>query len=330
MRILLTDPILSRFTGELTRDGGDGHDWEFLAGRPDAEVVARLAGADVLVASRMTGPMAEAGAGLRLVHVTGAGLDRIPLDALAPGTTVCNTFHHGRSIAEHVVMVALMLSRRVLRADRLLRIGKWESVALDPAAPLGGTLAGRTLGLVGFGEIGRQVARAGSALGMRVRAVRRNPGTPLPGDLALTQVDGDDRLPELLADSDVVVLTVPLSPATTGLIGAEELAMMRPDALLVNVARGPLVDENALFEALVEEQLGGAALDVWWSHPKDGGGATGYTRPFHELENVVLTPHHSGHTRETFTGRAREIAGNIARLTAGQPLINVVRGTGAR
>ncbi|AXB41723.1 2-hydroxyacid dehydrogenase [Amycolatopsis albispora] len=330
MRILLTDPILSRFTGELTRDGTDGHDWEFLAGRPDDEVVARLGGADVLVASRMTVPMAEAGADLRLVHVTGAGLDRIPLDALAPGTTVCNTFHHGRSIAEHVVMVALMLSRRVLRADRLLRRGIWESVALDPTLQLGGTLAGRTIGVVGFGEIGQQVARAAGALGMRVRAVRRNPDAPLPPDLRLDRVDGDDRLHELLAASDVVVLTVPLSSATKGLIGTAQLARMRPDALLINVARGPIVDEDALFTALVEEEIAGAALDVWWSHPKDGAGATGYTRPFHELENVVLTPHHSGHTRETFTGRAAEIAANIGRLANGAQLSNVVRGTAGR
>ncbi|QFU88489.1 2-hydroxyacid dehydrogenase [Amycolatopsis sp. YIM 10] len=330
MRILLSDPILSRFTGELTRGGTDGHDWEFLAGRPDDEVIARLPGADVLVASRMTVPMAEAGAGLRLVHVTGAGLDRVPLAALAPETLVCNTFHHGRSIAEHVVMVALMLSRRVLRADRLLRQGIWGSVALDPAVPLGGTLAGRTLGVVGFGEIGQQVARAATALGMAVRAVRRNPSAPLPPDLRPVRVEGDDRLHDLLGDSDLVVLTVPLSAATKGLIGTAELARMRPDALLVNVARGPLVDEDALFEALVEGRIGGAALDVWWSHPKDGGGATGYTRPFHELENVVLTPHHSGHTRETFTGRAREIAANIHRLATGQALSNVVRGTAGR
>lgn len=330
MKILLSDPIMSRFTDDLTRGGTDGHDWEFLAGRPDDEVIARLPEADVLVASRMTVPMAEAGAGLRLVHVTGAGLDRVPLADLAPGTLVCNTFHHGRSIAEHVVMVALMLSRRVLRADRLLRRGIWESVALDPAVPLGGALAGRTLGVVGFGEIGQQVARAATALGMRVRAVRRNPSAPLPQDLRDIPVEGDDRLHDLLDGSDLVVLTVPLSTATKGLIGAGELARMRQDALLINVARGPLINEDALFEALVEERIGGAALDVWWSHPKDGTGATGYTRPFHELENVVLTPHHSGHTRETFTGRAKEIAENIHRLTTGQPLSNVVRGTAGR
>lgn len=325
MRILLTDPILTRFTAELTRDGTDGHDWELLAGRPDGEIEDRVREADVLVASRMTTAMAEAGRRLRLVHVTGAGYDRIPLDALAPGVTVCNTFHHGRSIAEHVVLASLALSRRVLRADRLLRRGTWESVAVDADVELGRTLAGRTVGVVGLGEIGAQVVRAMTALGMRARATRRNPAAPLPPGLRLDRVDGDDGLADLLAASDIVVLTVPLSPATWGLIGAEQLRLMRPDALLVNVARGPIVDENALYEALAERRIGGAALDVWWSHPKDGGGARGYTRPFHELDTVLMTPHHSGHTRETFTGRAAEIAANIARLSAGEPLTNVVR-----
>ncbi|WP_199493169.1 2-hydroxyacid dehydrogenase [Marinitenerispora sediminis] len=322
---MLTDPILDRFRDLLTRQGGDGHAWEFLAGRPDGEVVERLRSADVLVASRMTVPMAEAAPGLRLVHVTGAGVDRVPLDALAPGVTVCNTFHHGTSIAEHVVMAALMLSRRVRRADALLREGRWESVAVDPAVALGDTLAGRTVGVVGLGEIGAAVVRAATALGMRARAIRRDPGAPLPEGVRVDRMDGDDGLPELLSGSDVVVLTVPLTPATTGLIGAAELARMRPDALLVNVARGPIVDEDALYDALAGRRIGGAALDVWWSHPKDGGGARGYTRPFHELDNVLMTPHHSGHTRATFTGRAREIAANIERLAAGEPLANVVR-----
>ena len=328
MRILLTDPILDRFRSELTRGGADGHDWAFLAGAPDAAVAAELPAADVLVASRVTAPMAEAASRLRLLHVTGAGVDRIALDALSTATTVCTTAHHGPSMAEHVVMVTLMLSRRVLRADRLMREGRWESVAVDPGVPLGATLAGRTVGVVGLGQIGGRVVGALTALGMRARAVRRDPAAPLPAGLRpgqLDRVDGEDGLDALLAESDVVVLTVPLAPATRGLIDAARLALMRPDALLVNVARGPVVDEDALYEALAGGVIGGAALDVWWSHPKDGTGGRGYSRPFDALENVVLTPHHSGHTTETFGGRAREIADNIARLGKGEPLTGVLR-----
>jgi phosphoglycerate dehydrogenase-like enzyme len=313
VKVLVTEPLIARYL--------DG--WEALLGRPDAEVVERLPDVDVLVATRVTAEMAAAATKLRLLHVAGAGLDRIAFDALAPGVTVCNTFHHGRSIAEHVVMVSLMLARRVLLTDRMLRQGTWVSMAVDPTERAAATLAGRTVGLVGLGEIGCAVVRALTALGLRAQVVRRN--SVAPEGLPVDRVVDMSGLDDLLSTSDIVVLTVPLTAETRGMINADRLALMRRDAVLVNVARGELVDENALFDALTAGQLGGAALDVWWSHPKDGTGAKGYTRPFELLDNVVLTPHNSAHTDETFTGRAAEIKANITRLTNGEPLTNVVR-----
>ena len=134
---------------------------------------------------------------LRLVHVTGAGVDKIP--PLPDGVLLCNTFHHGRSIAEHVMMVSMMLLRGVLRSERDMRAGVWSNAIVEPAYPFGGVLAGRTLGVVGFGEIGTAVARLGSAMGMEVRTVRRNPDAPLPSGLDVAWVGGDDQLHELLA-----------------------------------------------------------------------------------------------------------------------------------
>ncbi|GAA3934092.1 2-hydroxyacid dehydrogenase [Actinomadura viridis] len=320
LRVLVTDPIISRFAAVL--DAG-GHETVLAPGRPDEEVAAALPGTDVLVCSRMTEPMARAATGLRLVQVTGAGYERIAVGALAPGVAVANTFHHGPSIAEHVVMVALMLSRRVLRKDRLLREGVWESVTTDPDLPLGTTLAGRTLGLVGLGETGGRVARLAAALGMRVQAVRRDPAAPLADGPRLDRVLPPGDLPELLETSDVVVVTVPLTDRTRGLIGAAELRRMRRTAFLINVARGPVVDERALYEALAEDRIAGAGIDVWWPDP-GGTGRAGSTMPFERLGNVVLTPHNSGHTRETFENRARDIAANIAALAEGRPLRNVV------
>ncbi|URN09562.1 2-hydroxyacid dehydrogenase [Actinomadura madurae] len=320
MKIVHIDPITARFADLLTAAGGS---WQFIPGRPDGEVVRALDGADVLVGSRLTPAMARAGTALRLVQVTGAGYDRIPIDELPPGTAVANTFHHGRSIAEHVVMVTLMLSRKVLRSDRLVRRGVWESVAVDPGLPLAGTLAGRTAGLLGLGETGLEVARLTSALGMRVQAVRRDPAAPLDPGVALDRVLPPEDLPELLATSDVVVVTVPLSDRTRGMIGAAELAAMRSSAFLVNVARGPVVDERALYDALADGRIAGAGIDVWW--PTAGAGRGGAALPFEDLENTVLTPHNSGHTRDTFENRARDIAANVAALAEGRPLRNVVR-----
>lgn len=315
MKVLVSDPLIAGYLDEPA--------WDVLDRPSEAEVLSRLPEVDVLVASRVTAGMAAAASRLRLLHVPGAGLDKVAFDALAPGVTVCNTFHHGRSIAEHVVMVSLMLSRRVLFADRMLRQGTWASVSVDSSTPVGATLAGRTVGVVGLGEIGCAVVRALAALGVRAQAVRRNP--VVPEGLALDRVADMSGLDALLSTSDIVVLTVPLTGSTAGMIDARRLGLMRRDAVLVNVARGGLVDEDALFDALSGERMGGAALDVWWGHPKDGVGVKGYARPFELLDNVVLTPHNSGHTHETFAGRAAEIKANVARFAAGEPLTNVVR-----
>lgn len=315
MNVLITDPLIVDYFDEPS--------WEVFTYRSDAEVVARLPDVNVLIASRVTPEMAEAATSLELLHVPGAGLDRIALDALSPKVTVCNTFHHGRSIAEHVVMVSLMLARRVVLTDRMLRQGTWVSVAVDPGERVASTLAGRTVGVVGLGEIGCAVVRALTALGVRAQAVRRNP--VVPEGLPVERVMDMSGLDELMSTSDIVVLTVPLTDDTRGMIDARRLALMRRDAVLVNVARGQLVDEDALFDALSGGHIGGAALDVWWGHPKDGAGVKGYTRPFELLDTVVLTPHNSGHTHETFAARAAEIKANIARLRTGEPLTNVVR-----
>jgi phosphoglycerate dehydrogenase-like enzyme len=319
VRILLTDPLMSRFVAEAA--GNDGHEWVMMPGAPEEEILRELPTADVLVAFRVTEEMAAAATKLRLVHCGGAGTDQIAFHALGPEVTVCNTFHHGRSIAEYVVMVSIMLSRRVVTADRLMRLGVWRSAAADPTVEFGDTLTGRTVGVIGLGEIGTEVVRALTGLGMRARAVRRNPAAPTSVPLDL--VEGMDGLDDLLAGSDIVVLTVPLTDETRGMIGARELALMGSHALLVNVARGPLVDEDALYDALSSGRIAGAGLDVWWARAADG--VRGYTRPFDQLDQVVLTPHFSGHTTETFSARAQEIVANIARLDAGEPLTNVVR-----
>lgn len=325
LRVLVTDGIISRFQKELTSDGGDGHTWTTAVGRPDAEIIAELPQTDVLVCSGMSPAMAEAGSGLRLVHVTGAGCDGIPFGSLAPGVAVANTFHHGRSVAEHVLMSVMMLSRRVQSADRELRSGLWRTVRTDPGAEFGTTLEGRTAGLIGFGETGLHTARLLAAMGMRVRAVRRNPDAAVPDGVDLDWVGGVGELGPLLAESDVVVVTAPLTEETRGLVGAEAFRAMKPTAFLVNVARGPVVDEEAAFAALSSGAIAGAALDVWWDAAEDPVRALPSRYAFEQLDNVVLTPHQSGHTRDTFEARARDIAANIGRLASGLPLGNVVR-----
>lgn len=333
LEVLVTEPVMVRFSDALTRGGASPHRWTFaFDGADDGadaaaggdELRSAAATADVLVCSAARRDLLAAMPRLRLLHVTGAGYDRIPLDALGPRVTLANTYHHGRSIAEHVAMVSMMLRRRVLRSERDMRAGVWRNAVVDGGYPFGGVLAGRTMGILGFGEIGTEVARTACALGMRVRTVRRNPSAPLPPGVDIEWAGGPDRLHELLGSSDVVVVTVPLSAETRGLVDAQALAAMKPAGILVNVARGPVVDEQALHDALADGTIGGAAIDVWWRNPRDPGAPPPSHLDFTAFDNVVLTPHQSGHTEETFGGRAREIGDNIDALADGRPLRNVV------
>lgn len=323
LNVLVTEPIMARFTDVLTRKGASPHEWTFAWG-DDPRLAEAAAAADVLVCSSTTPELLATMPRLRLVHVTGAGVDRIPLAALPGDVRLANTYHHGRSIAEHVMMVSMMLLRGVLRSEADMRHGVWNNAIVSGDYPFGGVLAGRTLGIVGFGEIGSSVARLGSAMGMRVRAVRRNPDAPLPEGVDLDWVGPDSALHDLLAASDVVVVTVPLSDATRGLIDTAALAAMRPSAVLVNVARGAVVDEQALHDALTAGTIAGAGIDVWWRNPRDPDAPPPSHLDFRKLPNVVLTPHQSGHTAEVFAGRAQDITDNVDALADGRPLRNPV------
>ncbi|MDR6416627.1 2-hydroxyacid dehydrogenase [Pseudarthrobacter sulfonivorans] len=322
LKIVVTDPIISRFEDALKADGG-AHRWDMAAAWTPERRLDALAGADVVVCSSLGPAEAAAAARARLVHVTGAGYDKISFPHLVPSAIVANTFHHARPIAEHVLMVTLMLSRNVAASDKAVRAGQWRTIATADDVPFHPVLADLTLGLVGLGSIGAEVARVAAALGMKVRAVRRNAAAPLPEGVRLDWVGGNDELNTLLAASDVVVVTVPLDAATEGMIGHAALAAMKPSAFLINVARGPVVDQAALFAALTERRIAGAGLDVWWGSPADGV-VPPAELPFASLPNTVLTPHHSGHARVTFERRAADIAANIGLLARGGELRNVV------
>ncbi|MGO2150366.1 MAG: 2-hydroxyacid dehydrogenase [Microbacterium gubbeenense] len=320
LRIAVTDPIITGFAGHLRLTARE-HEWRFAADSSPREV---LDGADVVVCSRLTAEDMPDAPSARLIHATGAGIDRIAPDAIPADAAVCNTGHHGSAIAEHVVMVAMMLNRRALEADRQMREGTWRTVATAPGTRFHSALRGSTIGILGFGEIGQAVARLVAGLGMRVVATRRRPDQPLPDGVSADRIYAESELASLLAESDVVVVTVPLTSETRGLVGSGAFDAMRPEAILINVARGPVVDEDALFEALSAGRIAGAGIDVWWGAPSGTTAPESVSR-FAALENTVLTPHFSGHAREVFEQRAADIARNIDLLDQGLPLERRVR-----
>lgn len=288
----------------------------------DREIVTRLGDVDVLVTMAFTREMAAAAPRLRLVQVPGAGLDRIDRSALAPGTALANAYGHDVGIAEYVIGAMLAMSRSFCRLDANLRRGRWDSVWSGAAVPLWSELAGKTLGILGYGRIGQAVARRALAFDMDVLAIRRDATRPDPHGLAF--VRGPAALDEVLGRADYLAITLALSVDTRGLIGARQLARMKPTAVLINVARGEVVDEDALYDALHQGMIAGAALDVWYRYPAGDGPTHPGHRPFHELSNVLMTPHVSGWTEGMMDARAGVIAENIGRIARGEAPVNLI------
>lgn len=285
-----------------------------------------LADADVLVATVFSAAMAAAAPALKLVQVPGAGVDMVDFASVPAGVQVANVFGHETGIAEYVIGAMIALSRRFARMDADLRRGVWYSqFAADGAVPPAQSeLMGSTLGILGFGHIGQELAKRAAAFGMRVCAIRQNPqGDPPPG---VAFVGGPERLDEVLAAADHLVVTMPSNGQTRGLLDARRLALMKPGAFLVNVARADIIDEAALYEALADRRIAGAALDVWYRYPSGPGETMPSAKPFHTLDNVLLTPHASGWTQGMLDARAALIAENIARTARGEPPLNAVGG----
>lgn len=286
----------------------------------EREIVSRLGDVDVLVGMGFTREMAAAAPRLRLVQVPGAGLDRIDRSALGPDTALANAYGHDVGIAEYVIGAMLALARDLVRLDADLRRGQWDSVWSGAPVPLWGELAGKTLGILGYGRIGQAVARRALAFDMDVLAIRRDPTGPDPNTLGF--VRGPEALEEVLGRSDYLAITLTLTPDTRGLLDARRLALMKPAAVLINVARAEIVDEDALYAALSAGRLRAAALDVWYCYPSGSAPTCPGHRPFHALPNVLMTPHVSGWTEGMMESRATVIAENIHRVARGEAPVN--------
>jgi len=295
-----------------------------IADESEAGILPLLADADVLVSMGFTKAMAAAAPRLRLVQVPGAGLDRVDRGVLRPGTHLANAYGHEAGIAEYIMGATIALARSFGRLDAGLREGRWLSQwAVDAAPPPPWPeLAGKTLGILGFGHIGQALARRARAFDMEVCAVRRQAGTEPPEGVSF--VRGPERLSDVLSRADFLAITLPLSDMTRNLLDERRLGLMKPTSFLVNVARAEIVDEAALYRALASGGLAGGALDVWYRYPAAAGPTPPSSQPFHELRNVIMTPHVSGWTEGMLEARAKLIAGNIERLSRGEPLLNLL------
>lgn len=283
---------------------------------PDDAVDARLRGLEIVLMNgvRLTRERLTAHPSIRLVALTATGTNNVDLDAARElGVAVCNiTDYCTRSVAQHVFATLLALTHHLRDYDRALKAGSWErgDARRMPNYPIR-ELAGRTLGIVGHGTLGRSVARLAEAFEMRVLIAARPGAAPSPGRLPL-----DELLPQV----DVLSLHCPITPATRNLIGARELALMKPDAVLINTARGGLVDAAALAAALRAGRLGGAGIDVLAEEPPLAGNPL--LAP--DLGSVIVTPHTAWAAREARQRAIDELAANVEAFLAGDRRNRVV------
>jgi phosphoglycerate dehydrogenase-like enzyme len=281
---------------------------EFYAAAADAEYFLGLA-------RTMGTEFFRSAPKLKLVQLLSAGYDRVDIEAARKaGVPVANNGGaNAIAVAEHTILLMLAVLKQLVRFHLDVVAGRWRPPASSESPVY--ELSGRTVGIVGLGNIGKKVARRAAAFDARVQYY----------DIVRLSAAEEDALgvrfvllSELLRTSDIVSLHVPLTDATRRMIGARELGLMKPGAILVNTCRGPVVDEEALYQALKEGRLGGAGLDVLVDEPppKD--------HPLFSLPSVTLTPHSAGPTWENWTARFRNGFDNIERVAAGRKPLWVI------
>ncbi|MCX7855515.1 MAG: D-2-hydroxyacid dehydrogenase [Anaerolineae bacterium] len=311
MKLLLPDHLIEHLRESVCRIAPD---CEIVPVGPDGEISESLEEADVLflrwgLSPEATRRLIAQTPNLRWVHTISAGVDHLLFPELRESDTILTNASgvFNIPIAETVVAYILAVVKRLPEFWARQREHRWEKLPLRELRDL-------TVGIIGLGDIGAEVARLCRAFGMRVLGLRRRPA---PSDIA-DEVMPPDRLHDLLARSDFVVIAVPLTAETRGMIGRAELAAMKPDAWLINISRGAIVDEEALIEALREGRIGGACLDVFVQEPLPP------ESPLWDLPNVIITPHNSWSSPHIEEREIDLFLENLRRYVAGEPLLNVV------
>jgi phosphoglycerate dehydrogenase-like enzyme len=258
---------------------------------------------------------------LRWIHSTAAAVHQLMSPELRASDIIVTNARsvHGPVVAEHAIALMIALAKRLPSAVRYQQQHVWAQEQISYQHPHPTELAGSTLGVIGFGAIGSEVARSAAALGMRVLVVRQHPGKNNDAlSLPAIKTFGLDRLDEVIAQSDFLVLAAPLTEMTRHLINDERLARMKPTAYIVNVSRGALIEQAALTDALRNHRIGGAGLDVFDHEPLPADS------PLWDLDNLLITPHTAATSDKMWERHYALIKENLRRYLAGEPLLGLV------
>jgi phosphoglycerate dehydrogenase-like enzyme len=297
---------------------GDAARVEPVADLPEQERSRTLRAADVLFVwnwQRELRPAERESLGARFVQLLSAGADHLPFDQLPPGAVIAsNAGAYAEPMAEHALAMALALLKRLPQHHAELAAGVWNQSAVN--LPVRGAVCG----ILGFGGIGKATGRLLRALGARIHAVNTSGRTDEPVEFVGTL----DDLDAVLGAADVLVIALPLTRRTRGLLGARELRLLKPTAILVNVARGAIVDQAALYEHLRTHPESSAGIDAWWVEPF-AGGEFRVEHPFFDLPNLLGSPHNSALVPGVMDEATARAAANIVRFLRGDAVTGVVR-----
>ncbi|MBU3620386.1 2-hydroxyacid dehydrogenase [Polynucleobacter sp. CS-Odin-A6] len=263
----------------------------------------------------------KAGRQLQLIQVPFSGMEWLDKDWLTDGCRVCNTNQHSEPIAEYVMLGILEFAIHMRLMDRELRQGRWTFGGSIVRGKKHSEIQNKTIGFIGFGHIAKRVTELATPFGMKFLAISRTPKE----DPRLEWWKDSSHLDQLLSESDYILITSPLSDSTRDMINARTLRKMKSTGVIINVARGPIINEEAIYQALKNHQIGGAVLDVWYQYAStDNLEMQPSVLPFHELDNVIMTPHTASWTDDLDRRRIESLTKNIQNFINKKPLLEIV------
>jgi phosphoglycerate dehydrogenase-like enzyme len=280
--------------------------------------------AEIIASVIVPGEYIRKSSNLRMIQTFGAGIDRVDLAAVRERGDIilCNNHVNSAEVAEYAISLLLAVAKNIIPSDRELRAGNWVHRWGGPVPNL--EIRGKKVLIIGLGHIGVDIAKRLKSFEVKITAATRS-GTS-SNDNLVDQVVSTDEVQPHVEDSDFVILSLPLTEESTGLVNREFLSWMKPTSILVNISRAQIIDELALYNALKEKRIHGAGIDVWWRYPTEWRGTAipPADVPFHELDNIVISPHRAAYSehieRELFLFAGK----NILRFIRGEPPLNII------
>ena len=279
---------------------------------------------DIIASNRVPRELLETGSRLKMVQTFAAGVENIDFSAIKDqdNIIVCNSHINAAEVAEYAITLLFAVAKNIIPNDRELRKGDWKYAFGGPSPNI--EIRNKTCLILGLGSIGSEIAKRLKGFDVRITAATRS-GNSKHADLVDRLVKIDEVQP-LVEESDFIILSLPLTPESEGLVNGEFISWMKSDSIIVNISRGRIVDEDALFDALRNNRIRGAGLDVWWRYPKKwrGKGSPPSDVPFQELDNLVASPHRAGYSENTEREYFQFAGENILRFINGETPFNIV------